>query len=206
MGIYVDPKPVWHASVELMNDADQERDAVLTMDWEWIPAKIPGFKPVTTVWLDVAGVCDSSKIPSSEVTIPDGAKVFNLTMVPNWTSTLAGEIILMGSHIHDGGVDGLIYKNGHVICRSVAGYGETPQFISPMGDMAGMEDMDMVHISSMTTCEGSLRTEIGDVWSTIASYNLTAHPPMLESATKLAPVMGISLVYIVADTKSTAGG
>jgi len=180
-----------------MNEAEEAREVVVTIDWEYVPGTAQGFQSTVPVWIDVDGVCGSFT-NGSEVAVPD-SPVFDLSMEPSWTTNVAGEVVLIMPHLHDGGVVLDIAKNDKSVCSRTAQYGESPGFISPM--MQGMQmdmgmDMDMLHISSMETCTGVGRTEVGDKWSIKAAYNMTQHPGMIGEDMKRAPVMGLAIMFI----------
>lgn len=211
-----------------MNEASQTRDVYLTIDWEYIPSPPADFQNATPVWLDVDGGCFQR---GSEVPVPANQSTFSLVMNPAWTASFSGEVLVITSHLHDGGEDVLVYKNGAAVCNAKARYGERPGYVSP-GDHSdhhgggeggdhdhdhegggegghhghGRRNMlerrheDRVHISSISLCTGVGRFETGDKWSVTANYNLTKNAPtMIGSHSE--PVMGISLMYVVKDTK-----
>ena len=63
--------------------------------------------------------------------------------------------------------------------------------------MAGMNmDTDTVHISSMSSCSNAGTIGIGDTFSVTAYYNAGEHSLMTNSDGSLAPIMGISIVYV----------
>jgi len=187
---------------ELMNEARQPRDAVITIDWEFLPgslARTASVQAVRPIWLDIDGACGAYQAEASEVPVPAGGEriPFRLTMSPAWTSTVAGEVVLGVPHLHDGGVVLETTRNGRVACRAEARYGEDPGFVSPDGgEMPGM-DMRTSHISSVDQCRGLGRTEVGDTWSVTASYDMAAHEGMVGEDGKPSPIMGLSVVYVV---------
>lgn len=141
-----------------MNTSPQPRSAVLTVEWEFIPlsslpkppttlaANVPLSKQdfasrLTTLWLDVAGLCSNS-----EIAVPlGGDQVFGLDMVPSWTSTIDGELVFAAGHVHDGGVNVNVLQNGKLICDSVATYGGDPAFTDGGDGMAGIDDDPHAH-------------------------------------------------------------
>lgn len=75
---------------------------------------------------------------------------------------------------------------------------------STSSSMAGMSmNDDTVHISSISTCDNNANISVGDVWSITAFYNSTEYSLMTNTDGTLAPIMGISLVY-VADMNLTS--
>jgi hypothetical protein len=70
----------------------------------------------------------------------------------------------------------------------------------PMSTSTGMAGMNMgadtVHISSISTCYNVGVIGIGDILSITAYYNSTEHALMTNTNGTLAPIMGISLIYV----------
>jgi hypothetical protein len=170
--------------LELMNEVKETRDAILTLDWGYITGAPADFHPLSIVWLDVDGAngCDEDvKDPLP----PKDTMKFSLEMSNPWTMATSGQVILTGGHLHDGGVDLQVIRNGETVCDSAAEYGESPGYV----------DAKMMHISSMSTCS-NLMVEQGDEWWVRANYDVEKYSLMMEGPTP-APVMGISILYIV---------
>lgn len=203
-----------------MNDKDEARDAAVVIDWEFVPNNATTcFKKADTLWLDIDGACT---IRGSEVPVPDNgtAKVFSLSMAPPWKPNFSADILVMGSHLHDGGEWMQTTKNGATVCDSVAKYGESEAYISTSvhdhggsgiaGRVVVAEDVvseketrapahtiKTSHVSSISTCSlPKEKIQPGDEWSVTANYNLTDHKAMGDGA-DLAPIMGITMVYLV---------
>ncbi|KAK1759558.1 hypothetical protein QBC47DRAFT_292019, partial [Echria macrotheca] len=223
-GIPIKDNDKYYLVAELMNEANQTREVFVTVDWEYVPSPSADFQVITPVWLDVNGTCFEH---GSEVEVPVNQTTFSLVMNPAWTSPFAGEVVEIMSHLHDGGQDVLVYKNGGVVCNAKARYGERPGYVSP-GDHSdhhhddddhdhddhdhehhGGHDSvntlqkrheDRVHISSISGCTNVGRIEVGDKWSVTAEYNLTRNMPMMMGG-HYEPVMGISVLFVAKDTK-----
>lgn len=169
-------------SVELMNMAQTPQTVVFTITYVFMPR--PGrqtkleskFKSIVPIWLDVGGACGSSDVPAFR------EKIFNYTC-PGWTSTVSGQITFAAGHLHDGGTNLHIIKNGDVVCESRPSYAA-----------GGHTGHDSEHISSMSTCS-DLETRVGDEWTIQAFYNTKEHVPMAGHDGNLEPVMGIALLY-----------
>ena len=180
-----------------MNEIDQSREAVVTIKWLYTTAGSADFDLAIPVWLDITGVCG---INGSEVSVPDSS-TFTFDMDPSWKTTIAGDILFIGSHLHDGGVNLEVKKNDKTVCDGVATYGGSPEYLAPM-DMAHAQHHDDLpgmmteHISSITECVDVGETQLDDAWSLEAHYNLSAHPTTMKEDGNPAPVMGIILVYI----------
>ena len=57
---------------ELMNQATVAREAVVTIDWEYVP-DTPGFEEARAIWLDAAGLCDPSTLLFDVISQPWGS-------------------------------------------------------------------------------------------------------------------------------------
>jgi len=165
-----------------MNEVPETRDAVVTVEFEYLPAQSHEFRPVKTVWLDIDGVCDENR---AEVPPPANLTTFSLGMEDHWTMDLSGEVVSFMNHLHDGGLNLQVIRNGKTACDSAARYGESTGFV----------DAKMTHISSMSECP-DLTVQRGEKWWVKANYDFVKHSPMMEGSTP-APVMGIALLYIV---------
>jgi len=164
---------------ELMNMAMEPRKAFLTMTYEYIPTVPTDFSMVKSYWLDIGG-CGSSSFPAKE------KEAFEYSS-PGWTSSTTGRIVLAISHLHDGGINTEILKNGKVICYSEASY--------------GVCDYQASHISHISKCTNLGAMKPGDEWSITAYYNTSKHTPMTNMDGTLEPVMGIALVYVAEETR-----
>ncbi|KAM7224124.1 hypothetical protein V8F06_000597 [Rhypophila decipiens] len=217
-GYSIAPNSQFHLGAELMNDQTLPRDAVIVLDWEYVPspaaAAAADFKHATPLWLDIDGACSPR---GSSVPVPDNGttKAFSLTMTPAWKATFSADtILLVGSHLHDGGDNIVVTRNGEVVCDSVAKYGETDAYVSTSvhehgtgGTAGGHEGQVMEkrhttktpHVSSISSCSyplGAHKVEVGDEWSVRANYDLGKYKAMSEGG-GLAPIMGISMLYVI---------
>jgi hypothetical protein len=177
---------------DLMNETDDPRQAVLTIDWEYVPAgdAAKNFKGVSPFWIDIDGSCGAFT-NGSEYAAPND-NVFQAAIEP-YTSNVTGQVRFILNHLHDGGIHQQVTKNGKILCDGSAKYGQSPGFYSPM---EGMPDMaGVAHISSLGGCFDVGQTVPGDQWSGTAFYDFTAHEGMMQG-TSLAPVMGIAVLFI----------
>ena len=179
--------------VELMNETVEPRDAVVTITFEYIPTVPSGFDLVTPVWLDI-GNCTDSDMPAQANT------TFEYSSAP-WTSDISGQILDVAGHIHDGGTYIEVLQNNKMICNCSAAYGQSEGYIEtgpmnmPTMNMS-MMNMDMVHISSIASCSNDGTLKKGDTLGVTAHYNTSEYAPMMNSDGSLAPIMGISLLYV----------
>ena len=184
---------------------DSPRNTVLTITYEFIPTVPAGFDKVQPLWLDIGG-CNSSELPAQADT------TFQYSS-PVWTSNLTGQITFLGGHLHDGGTHLAVMKNQDIFCDCVAAYGQSPEYIDSSAmntSMSGMSGMNMsmgtdtMHISSMSFCENKGSIAAGDKLAVTAYYNTTEYSPMTNTDGSLAPIMGISILYVAESTNGTA--
>ena len=83
-------------TLELMNELPHERDAIMTVEFEYIPTLRKDFRPVDALWLDITGVCGES-----EADIPKTTSVFEYR-TPDIAIKTSGKIVAAGGHLHDG--------------------------------------------------------------------------------------------------------
>jgi hypothetical protein len=173
-GYRVGAMDTWNLIYDLMNMNMQATSASIKMHYEWVPASTPGMTNVEPIWMDLA------QCGFSEIARPAGPSQASWT----WTVNRPGDIMAIGGHIHDGGVNIVIRNDstGEVICDSRAGYGERPIYVSHHGE----------HLSSMSKCEGSrgspvARVEQGQRITETAHYNM---PEAVRDQ------MGIVMAYI----------
>lgn len=202
-GYYLGPTALLVLQVELLNMWETEREALLTIDWEWVPASsAEEFRRLTPVWLDIDGLCF---LRNSQAPIPRGENEVSLKMEPAWKADFAGEVVWTGGHLTDGGDTLDLTRNGVVVCEQKARYGEREGYIEVDGSYNngdygyGHEAEAREHLSSMTSCASVGRIEVGDEWAVAANYNFSKYVPMREGDGRLAPVMGINLMYVVKD-------
>jgi len=97
-----------------MNEAQEEQEAFVTMEWEYLPASVQGFDLVKPIWLDVGGVCSRA-----DVSVTGKGDVFNLT-TEAWTAGFSSQVLTVMSHLHDGGIHQQLRIGGKTPCDSVA--------------------------------------------------------------------------------------
>jgi len=209
-------------TTDIMNDAEQPREAAVVVEWEYVPAAAR-FAALRPVWIDIDGNCGSF-VNYSNVPVPNPV-AFNITMATPWTANFSGEVHSVYNHLHDGGTILDISRGGKLLCHGVAGYGESPGYVAPKkehghehahqhsdrseqhggddghdhgGSGAEVGPETVAHISSISNCTESLgQTVAGDKWSVTAHYDLVEHPPMMETDDEPSPIMGIAVVFIL---------
>jgi Stress up-regulated Nod 19 len=169
-GYRVMPGDRWRLLADLMNMADRMQTYYVKVTFFYVkaPARL---RSVTPLWLDI------NNCGNSEYSIPAGRSDTHWDYrVP---ASLAGKLVAMGGHQHDGGVRIKTTDAGRTICTSRAGYGRNPSY--------------MGHIESMSGCLGTplARIHAGDTLRLHSIYN---------SRTAQDDVMGIMLAYV--DTRA----
>ncbi|KAF2671815.1 hypothetical protein BT63DRAFT_452322 [Microthyrium microscopicum] len=192
--------------VDLMNMSMQAQTVYVVIKFDYFEGKPAGMSEVKPVWLDV----DQCGFSEAKVKSQTGA--YKVVSIP-WKSTINGEILGMGGHIHDGGTRALIKVDGKVACDSKAGYGEKPEYVSaPGGHAMGKSskpaeghshaEPGKPHISSMIACYRGMdelketKMTVGQSWTVEAHYDYSqfagaTHPSGLQEN-----VMGIALMYV----------
>jgi hypothetical protein len=186
----------WNLVVDIMNMMEMPRDMYLKFTFTYEPAAGSGLKPVTPVWLDVMN-CGSS-----EYAIDPGYSDTHW----DWTSTLTGDIVSIGGHVHGFGINISAQRaeDGTYICNSMAHYEEgsaaMPAPVAP-GDeghppaamsMPPEGEMPMNGVMDMSGCAPLFRINAGETVRLHSRYNApTAHDD----------VMGIMVAYIYETTE-----
>jgi hypothetical protein len=172
----------WTLIADLMGMSRATEQVFIEVTFNWLPANTPGVRPITPVWMDIFQ-CGTSEMP---------AKTGKYSYTYQLTSNRAGKLLGIGGHIHDGGTNVVITKNGQVVCDSVATYGGRPEYIEGPNSthMPGMG-----HISEMHRCQGTAENPVttvavGDKLALSANYDSNAHMQMGTD-----PVMGIAIGY-----------
>jgi len=181
--------PSWTLIYDLMNMNATAQQVYITVTYGYAPLTTPGMRPITPVWLDV------NQCSTSERAAQPGKKFQYSYSV---TSQRAGKMLGIGGHIHDGGTNLTVTKNGQVICDSRATYGGKPEYIEGPG--LGMPGM--AHISEMSRCQGTFENpvttiNVGDTMGITAYYDMTPTGPGgdMDMGEAPHPVMGIAIGY-----------
>ena len=184
----------WTLIYDLMNMTAQAKQVYITVEFGYSPLSTPNIRPITPLWLDVAGCISASSVPARP-----GQK-YTLRSTPI-TSQSAGKLIGIGGHLHDGGVNLEVTKNGQLICDSRATYGGKPEYIE---GPTSLEMPGMAHLSEMSRCQGTREAPVtsiavGDRIAIAANYDMTPTGPgghMHEGEMAPHPVMGIAIGYL----------
>ena len=114
-GYYNGPAAYWAYVVEIMNMGHEAENFYLELEATFLPGDA-AVTPLRPLWLDM-NLCGNS-----QYSVPAGYSDLH----SDWTSTIEGNIVVMGGHVHDYGISVSAENTttGEMICTSVAGYAE----------------------------------------------------------------------------------
>jgi len=101
---------------DLMNMNPASKSVYMTMYYDYVEDNMADWDHVKPVWFDVAQ-CGTSEIGGGTA-----GSNFKISALP-WTANFDGEVLAIGGHIHDGGINVDVLANGKVACTSKAIYG-----------------------------------------------------------------------------------
>lgn len=144
-----------------------------------VSRNIESFKPIT-FWQLFGPLCDTYRGSAcgaggvkSLKGYGGGAAYFEVPELPNEepyfkteasiASPASGELFVSFAHLHTGAVNSTLYLNGEPVCTSIATHGTDPDPSTNVGN----EQDHLVYISS---CDHTIRFEVGDVWSWDSYY------------------------------------
>jgi hypothetical protein len=187
-GYYFRPDDKLTFIIDLMNTNPEPKLVYMTMTYEYVPGDTKNWDDLKPLWLDVnqCGVSDVAALPQNE---------FSLKAKP-WVSNIEGQVLGLGTHLHDAGSHLEVIVNDRVICDSHAKYGTSSGFVSAaMGTMPADK-----HLSEMATCyQGPYElgyVKKGDIVGLEGFYNYTANPGMVDDDGNRSDIMAIGMVYI----------
>jgi len=189
--------------VDLMNMNMEDKTVYLTMYYDILPGKLPaGWKDVKPVWFD-ANQCGTSEVSakkqSGSYNVPSGT----------WKPNFDGEVIVIGGHLHDGGVVLQTMTDGKVNCDSTASYAETSEYVFAGQKMGGASGMADKHISRMTACytdKVPIRKLSPDQsWSIVGRYDYDKFPGNKNHG-RQSSVMAIAIMYVAVEPGTTLRG
>ena len=192
-GLFVTSGENWAVNADIMNFGPAQ-NMYLKFDFTYRPAS-DGYKSVTPAWLDV------NNCGNSQYAIPAGLTDTHV----DWNSTVTGDIISVGGHVHDYGINISTQhvQSGQYLCSSVAGYAPgSPWKPAPLGsgDANHPAQANTItpgdpnyegHIEDMAACHTLFRVNAGETMRLHARYNAAAPVP---------DAMGISVIYIYETT------
>ncbi|KAE9980173.1 hypothetical protein BLS_009066 [Venturia inaequalis] len=195
-GYHLNKEDNYRFIVDLMNMNMDDRTVYLTITYDLVDGPLPkGWSNLKPVWFDV-DQCGMSEVPAAK---QEGK--YTLTAKP-WTPNFEGEVVGMGSHLHDGGVNINVLINDKSICDSQAKYGENSQYIfkDSKNTMPGGEKVAEKHISSMSTCyyEGAdaKKLDPSQSWGMTGDYDYQKFEGNLEGDGEQSGVMAIAIMFV----------
>jgi Stress up-regulated Nod 19 len=159
----------WNALWHIMNESDAARTVYIQYTLTYIRhLNASNSRPVTPYFQDVTG-CNAGSVFDVPGNGGPGS-VFEKSRT--WTAPNDGVAIFTGSHLHDGGIEGILKKtsSGEVACRSVVSYHENPR-----------------HIDKITPCYLHHTVKAGEQYTLTARY---------DNSAPLSKVMGINITYV----------
>jgi hypothetical protein len=185
-GYRVSSASSWILIWDLASMSGARETVYYQVDFEWVPASTPNMRDVEPVWFDVDQCGDS------QVNIPVGPSQQRYT----WTVNRPGELISIGGHLHDHGIDLAIRNDttGQLLCTSRAGYGETPLYVDHHGEE---------HISSMSGCGGEGTTTPVGTFTNGQRITITSR---YDSPIATNDAMGIAVGYVAQPGGGGGGG
>lgn len=136
--------------LDLMNDAKEEKILYARTTYEIVEGDAAkGFVQAKSFKLDV-GECTTSEVPAQ------ASGKYSLKSKP-FTSKIAGQLLYMTGHMHDGGVNTTIFVNDKEVCASEMLYDRRELWREP--EYTGLIQP---HISDAGVCKTFGRIEPGD--------------------------------------------
>jgi hypothetical protein len=183
--------------VDLMNMNMEDKIVYLTITYDLLEGPLPsGWMDLKPVWFDI------DQCGQSEVHAPKNSGAFSINARP-WIPNFDGEVVGLGGHLHDGGVNiQLTVNNSTQVCTSAAKYGETPEYVFQQAGMTmpGGEIIAEKHISSMSTCYydnvGVRKLSKTQSWTLQANYDYDKYTGNREADGDQANIMGIAIMYV----------
>jgi hypothetical protein len=150
----------WNLIYELATMIPEARTVNIDMTYTWVPATTP-MSEIKPVWMDIA------QCGFSTYGVPAGPA----TNQWSWTANAAGGVMSIGGHQHVGGVniETINETTGETLWDSVAGYGETPEWVGHHGPElssmssyiapSGAEHRGMVNVGDRITIRSHYNAE-----------------------------------------------
>jgi hypothetical protein len=194
-GFHIKKTDSFRAIMDLMNMNMEDRIVYVTMTYDIIDGPLPeGWLDLKPVWFDV------DQCGMSEVHAPKANGSFAISSKP-WTPNFEGDIVGLGAHLHDGGVNIQVKASpSNLVCNSVAKYGESPEYIfKPAMDMPSDTKFAEKHISSMSSCYFEQlkvrKLEKSQSWAIDGAYDYDRFEGNTEGG-KQQDVMAIAIMYV----------
>jgi len=223
-GYSLTPQDSFILTTELMNLEDKEKWAWVTLTYEYLDGPHHDYKQGKTVWMTIGppiGACGKT------LENPFGTSNLTWTQQPKseqfvehsqpWTSLQNGVILSTGGHMHDGGVNTMIFHNKDKICDSLPHYSFAKKTNSTSASgghshgktrkrqMGGAaldgSNVDIAHIERQDPCifPSGIPIKKGDTAHLAVDYDFKKYPGMKNKKGELDEVMGIVGMLVAFD-------
>jgi hypothetical protein len=179
-----------------MNLDDKEKWVWLTLTYNYIEGAHREYKSGRIIWMSIG----PDRCGRKDIINPFGASNLTKTLQPTtqvvsesafpWISPSNGYILGFNGHMHDGGVDMDVFRNGEKLCTTHAKYsngasshggmgGHGKRQMGPPPLLGGEYDVhNMAHISGQETCafDPPLRLTKGDQLHITSHFDFNLHP------------------------------
>jgi hypothetical protein len=183
---------------EILNQEVAEKQVWVAYEFEILPKVPQDYQQTRVIWISANQTACATQLDENVGNVaPPNDKSFTFVS-EHWTSLYDGDLLAMGGHLHDGGLNVQIFQNDKLICDSQAVY-------ESGGDMkkrwVGEDRMTVgdTHLAKMGGCTMVGKVHKGDKFHVTASYDFVQHPGMVDKEGKLAPIMALGTMFIGAD-------
>jgi len=203
-------------NTELQNLSDKEKFVWQTVYYDIIEGNFKDYESAHIVWMTVGtlenpslAMCryyGSGEFPWGPTNLTKydlpTARVFQEHSAL-WHSDKEGTILESGGHLHDGGLNVVLFKNNEPFCDSVA------QYAAGAGsgghnhgkrqiDGGSYSNTDLTHIEEVKTCKfyDGIPLQKGDILHIQANYDFNKHRGMKNAEGKLDQIMGMAGVLV----------
>jgi hypothetical protein len=210
-GYVITAKDTFLMNTELQNLSNKEKYVWETVYYDLVEGTPKEFESSHIVWMTVGSI----ENPSLAYCRWYGGGEFpwgstNLTKIDQpvtrvfqehsslWHSDKEGTILQAGGHLHDGGLDVMLFKNNEMFCDSVAHYtsGAASHHHGKRQIDGGNDykNTDLEHIDSVQACRfpNGIPLAKGDIMHIQANYDFTKHKGMKNGEGKLDQIMGMA--------------
>jgi hypothetical protein len=208
-GYVITPRDTFLINVELQNLSDKEKYVWETIYYDIVEGVPKDYQSAHIVWLTVGTVENpslamcryygSGEFPWGPTNLTKTDQPLTRTFQEHsalWHSDKDGTIMQSGGHLHDGGLDVILFKNNTPFCDSVAQYAAGPPKHSHgpkekrQIDGGKYENTELSHITEVNTCKfyDGLPLEKGDILHIQANYDFDKWRGMKNSEGKLDQV------------------
>ncbi|KAF2399642.1 hypothetical protein EJ06DRAFT_582901 [Trichodelitschia bisporula] len=177
-GLYIPPNVTVMHTTELVNYKNESQVVYITADVEYVPGKPEGYKDASSGAMSATGCAGVGYMP------PANAK--STMTSPPYIVKMDGWIYNIHAHLHDGGINVRVLKNGQEVCDSKAVYGGK-------GSTTVVGGKEWATIQDYEFCYKPIEIKVGDKVQLESNYDLVAHPlrPGAQDHSMGAEAMGM---------------